>query len=265
MKTIRYILVFLSLAVGMVFTSCVSSREFAASEAQVARLQSENGYSKEQLDQCRAQSNEFNNERITLQAKYDSIQSEIISINRFSALIIDDQARRLRGLNDLVYLQKEALNELRNSISEALISYETDELNIFTKDGIIYISLAEKLLFESGSDVVDTKGRDALRDLARVLGRTSGFSVIVEGHSDDVVVSTDQFKDNWDMSVARATSVVRIISNDFGFNPNRITASGKGKFHPVQSNETEEGRAANRRIDIIITPNLEDLFKVLFQ
>jgi chemotaxis protein MotB len=88
---------------------------------------------------------------------------------------------------------------------------------------------------------------------------------MVEGHTDNVDINSSKYKDNWDLSVARATAIVRIVSYEYGFNPNRITASGKGKFHPVQTNETEAGRAANRRIEIILTPNMNELFNLLYK
>ena len=265
MKTKIYHLIFFFIVAGAILSSCVSSKKYNTSQAQVDKLQREKNLSQSELSDCNIMLNETLTEKLSLQAKYDSVQSEIISLNKFSTSVIDEQAKRLRALNNLVYTQKEVLNELRNSISNALTSYNADELKIYIKDGNIYISLSEKLLFESGSDVVDPKGKEALKALSIVLGKTSGFTVMVEGHTDNVPVSTNQHKDNWALSVARATSVVRIISNDFGFNPNRITASGKGKFQPLQTNETEEGRAANRRTEIILTPNLEDFYKVLYQ
>jgi chemotaxis protein MotB len=121
------------------------------------------------------------------------------------------------------------------------------------------------LLFKSGSAVVDAKGKEALKTLANVLNSTPDITVMVEGHTDDVAIRSNLYKDNWDLSVARATAIVRIVSDEYGFNPIRITASGKGKFHPVQSNENEVGRAANRRTEIILTPNMSELFSLLYK
>ena len=121
------------------------------------------------------------------------------------------------------------------------------------------------MLFKSGSDVVDPKGKEALKTLAKVLTGTKDITVMIEGHTDDVAIKTKQFQDNWDLSTARATSVVRILTTDFGFDGNRVTASGRGKFHPVKSNETTEGRAANRRTEVILSPDLNELYKLLYQ
>ena len=111
-------------------------------------------------------------------------------------------------------------------------------MNIYIKDGKVYVSLEEKLLFKSGSDVVDPKGKEALKSLAKVLNSTSDITVLVEGHTDNVPIKTKLFEDNWDLSTARATSIVRILTKDYGFNSDRITASGRGQFHPVKSNDT---------------------------
>jgi chemotaxis protein MotB len=265
MKTKFFTLVFLLMVAGIMFTSCVSSKKFAASKAQVNSLQKENEYNKHQINLCSVRANDFNNERIALQVKFDSIQSEIISLSKFSNLIIDDQAKRLRSLNDMVFLQKEALNDLIYSLDEALMNYKADELSVYTKDGKVYVLLEEKMLYKSGSEEVEMKGKEALRTLAGVLNTSKDITVLIEGHTDNATIKNKMYKDNWDLSTARATSIVRILTDEYGFDPTRITASGKGKYQPVQINDTEEGRAANRRTEIILTPNLGDLYKVLYQ
>ena len=121
------------------------------------------------------------------------------------------------------------------------------------------------MLFKSGSDVVDPKGKEALKSLANVLNSTSDFTVDIEGHTDDVPIKTQRFKDNWDLSTARASSIVRILTRDYGFDAARITASGKGEFHPVNLNKSVEGRAGNRRTEIILSPDLQEIYKLLYQ
>jgi chemotaxis protein MotB len=145
------------------------------------------------------------------------------------------------------------------------MNYKSDELNIIYKDGNVYVSLQEKLLFKSGSDVVDPKGKEALKYLAQVLNNTKDITVNIEGHTDDVPMKTKLMKDNWDLSTARATSIVRILTEDYFFDPGRITASGKSQFHPVTSNETPEGRASNRRTEIILSPNMKELYNLIYQ
>jgi chemotaxis protein MotB len=133
------------------------------------------------------------------------------------------------------------------------------------KDGMVYVSLSEKLLFKSGSDVVDPKGKEALKSLAQVLNSTIDITVLIEGHTDNVPIKTKLFKDNWDLSTARATSIVRLLTVTNGFDASRITASGRGEFHPVKDNSTVEGRATNRRTEVILSPDLNELYKVLNQ
>ena len=136
---------------------------------------------------------------------------------------------------------------------------------MYTKDGNVYVSLEEKLLFKSGSDVVDPKGKEALKTLANVLNSTADVTVMIEGHTDNAPIKTKKFSDNWDLSTARATSILRILTDEYGFDPTRITASGKGQYLPVKSNDTAEGRASNRRTEIILTPDLKELFRLLYQ
>ena len=152
--------------------------------------------------------------------------------------------------------------KLKNSIADALLNYKADELTVYIKDGNVYVSLEEKLLFQSGSDVVDKKGKEALKSLSKVLVGVKDITVMIEGHTDDVPIKTAQFEDNWDLSTARATSIVRILIANQGIDANRITASGRGLFHPIKSNKTTEGRAANRRTEIILSPDLKELYNL---
>ncbi|NJO68508.1 MAG: OmpA family protein [Bacteroidetes bacterium] len=143
------------------------------------------------------------------------------------------------------------------------MGYSIDELYVFTRDGKVYVSLKEKLLFPSGSNVLNAKGKDALKALVTVLVNTRDITVMVEGHTDDVPIKTAKFEDNWDLSTSRATTILRIMTNEYGFDSNLITASGKGKYHPVKSNATPEGNAANRRTEIILTPDLKELYSLM--
>jgi len=143
------------------------------------------------------------------------------------------------------------------------MKYKTDELSVSIKDGSVYVSLSEKLLFKSGSDVVDPKGVAALRSLALVLNSTKDINVLIEGHTDNIPIKTALFKDNWDLSTSRATSIVRILTRDNGFDSRRITSSGRSEFRPLNPNDTPEGRAGNRRTEVILSPDLNELYKML--
>ncbi|MCK9203992.1 MAG: OmpA family protein [Bacteroidales bacterium] len=263
-KVFRFITV-LSLIIGLSFTSCVSSKKFMASEARVDKLQKDNAITLGQLNECNAQAKILYGEKANLQNENAQIQNDLSILSTESKTTIADQAKRLKALQDMIQSQKNIMANLQNAIAEALMNYKTDELSIYIKDGKVYVSLEEKLLFKSGSDVVNPQGKEALITLAKVLNGTKDITVMIEGHTDDVPIKTNQFRDNWDLSTARANSVVRILTTDNGFDPTRITASGRGKFHPVKSNETTEGRAANRRTEVILSPDLQELYKLLFQ
>ncbi len=180
-------------------------------------------------------------------------------------MTIADQARRLKNLQDLIQSQRDVMNKLKASIATALINFKADELSVYIKDGNVYVSMEVKLLFKSGSAEVDPKGKQALAKVAEVLNSTPDINVVIEGHTDNVPIKGGKFEDNWALSSGRATNIVRILTKDYGFDPHRITAAGKGEFHPVKTNETVDGKASNRRTEIILSPNLTELYKLIEQ
>ncbi|HAA20832.1 MAG TPA: hypothetical protein DCP28_19505, partial [Cytophagales bacterium] len=171
---------------------------------------------------------------------------------------------RVSELEQVIADKEAATDALRQKVSQALLSFAESDLTVEVRNGKVYVSLSEDLLFQSGSASVDPKGVDALRKLAGVLLDNQDISITVEGHTDDVPLgrSSTYLKDNWDLSVLRATSIVRILTNA-GVPPSNVIASGRGEFIPVASNETPEGRANNRRTEIILTPKLDELFSIL--
>lgn len=270
-KTFQFF-AFLSLIFALSFTSCVSGKKFKASQARVDKLQRDSTYAYTQLTDCntsvrdlKAEKASLLNKNASLSDENASVSSDLKSLSSQSKMTIADQAKRLKNLQDIIQSQKDVMLKLKNTISAALMNYKADELSVYIKDGNVYVSLQEKLLFKSGSDVVDPKGKEALKSLVQVLGSTQDITVVIEGHTDNVPIKTKLFKDNWDLSTSRASSILRIMTADYGFDSNRITASGKGQFHPVQTNETTEGRAGNRRTEIILSPDLKELYKQLYQ
>ncbi len=254
-----------SIIFGLVFTSCVSKKKFLASEARADKFQSENTNTHSQLDECNANVMKLNADKSSLEKDNAFVLKDLKALSAESKMTIADQAMRLKNLQNIIQSQRDVMLKLKNTIADALIKYKADELSVYIKDGNVYVSMEEKLLFKSGSDVVDPKGKEALKSLAQVLSSTPDISVMIEGHTDNVSIKTKQFKDNWDLSTARATSIVRTMTVDYGFDPNRITASGRGLFHPVKTNETAEGRASNRRTEVILSPDLKELYKLLYQ
>ena len=270
-KTFHYI-AFLSLIFALSLTSCVSGKKFKASQAWVDKLQRDSTFTHGQLNDCNTNVKGLNADKSSLQNKNASltdenasVSSDLKSLSTQSKMTIADQAKRLKNLQDIIQSQQDVMLKLKNTISAALMNYKADEISVYIKDGNVYVSLQEKLLFKSGSDVVDPKGKEALKSLVQVLGSAPDITVIIEGHTDNVPIKTNSFKDNWDLSTSRASSILRIMTTDYGFDSNRITASGKGQFHPVQTNETIEGRAGNRRTEIILSPDLKELYNQLYK
>ena len=159
--------------------------------------------------------------------------------------------------------QDSIVSSVNKLVQDALLGFDSDELKIEIKNGKLYITMQDKLLFESGKADVQEKGVGALKKLAEVLNKNENINIEIEGHTDNVPINTDKYSDNWDLSVARATSIVRILTDKYEVESSRITASGRGENFPIEPNSTAEGKAKNRRTEIILTPDLEDLYKLI--
>ena len=258
----KYIIIPLSFAI--IVTSCVSKKKFHKEERRVAALQSDSVSTHSNLNDCNSKVANLQNEKANIQKSLSDLSSSSENTIANSKMTIADQAKRLKDLQNLIQSQKDILNKLKKTIADALINFKPDELTVELKDGKLYVSLQEKLLFKSGSAVVDPKGKEALKTLATVLNSTQDISVVIEGHTDNVPES-GKYEDNWALSTARATSIVRILTNDYKVDPKTVIASGRAEFYPVADNATTEGKAKNRRTEIILSPNLKDLFKLLNQ
>ena len=178
---------------------------------------------------------------------------------------LNERERTINELQQMINAQNEKVQKLLSSVKDALLGFSSDELTVREKDGKVYVAMSDKLLFESGSARVDKRGKEALAKLAEVLNKQSDIDVYIEGHTDSKPINTAQFKDNWDLSVIRATSVVRILTKDYGVNPLQIQPCGRGEFMPIDDNETADGRAKNRRTEIIMAPKLDKLYQMLNQ
>ena len=265
MRTKINFLAMLALIIGLSVTSCVPAKKLKNSEAQVARLQQESVLAQNKLNQCNDQVKALSADKNALQSENVLMQGDLKSLAASSNMTIADQAKRLKRLQDIIQGQRDVMANLKNSIASALMNYKSDELSVYVQDEKVYVSLSEKLLFKSGSDQVDPKGREALKSLANVLANTKDITVMIEGHTDNVPIKTKLFKDNWDLSTARATSIVRILTKDTGIDQGRMTAAGRSEFHPVKGNETAEGRTENRRTEVILSPDMKELYKLLYQ
>ncbi len=173
---------------------------------------------------------------------------------------------RVMELQNALTKKDSAINAIQAKVKAALLGFEGKGLSITQRDGKIYVSMDEKLLFASGSTVVQAEGVKALKSLAKVLEQNPEINIMVEGHTDDVPFKgSGDMKDNWDLSVMRATSVTKILLANGNIDPKRITAAGRGEFFPLETGKTSESRAKNRRTEIILTPKLDEIFKVLNQ
>ncbi|GAF02799.1 OmpA family protein [Saccharicrinis fermentans] len=178
----------------------------------------------------------------------------------------DELARRNRRLTELERALSEKdsmMNALRNTVANALTDFGSDELEVHIKNGKVYVSMEEKLLFGSGSYQVSAIGVGALKKIAGVLEQKPDINVLVEGHTDDVPYKSGVLLDNWDLSVKRATSVTRILLQNAHIEPSRITAAGRSEFVPIDEAKTPEARRKNRRTEIILSPNLNQVFDIL--
>jgi len=178
--------------------------------------------------------------------------------------VLEERSARVNELEKIINQKDSLVTAIKTKIQKALIGLEGDGLTIEQRNGKIYISLEEDLLFASGKYVVNKSGVDALNKLSQALSSQEDLEILVEGHTDNVKGGgKGVIKDNWDLSVMRATSVVKILLNNKGLNPLQLTAAGRGKHNPIATNETVEGRKMNRRIDMILSPNLDDLYEIL--
>lgn len=206
--------------------------------------------------------NELSGKNKELDQKNRTLQKDQKYMDSLKVVLVDRE-KKVDELQSILSKQEAAVESLRSKITGALLSFSSDELQIEVKDGKVYVSLTENLLFKSGQYRIDTKGQKALQDLSQVLSKQKDVDIVVEGHTDDVPLNgAGTIKDNWDLSVMRATSVVRELQKN-GVEPQNLVPAGRGEFSPKLQGKTTEIRAANRRIEIIISPSLAELYNLL--
>jgi len=256
---------FLSFAV--LFTSCVSQKKYKAALTREEALNAKNVELGNTITDLRNQVALLQTDNAKLVKQIDDAlkkASDATGLANMTQKELDAEQKRLWDLRKLLQQQQEAVENLRKKMSDALVGFNSNELQVFVKNGRVYVSLQENLLFPSGSAVVNPKGKQALGTLAQVLNVNPDINVVVEGHTDSIPIR-GKYEDNWALSVSRATSIVRILTDTYKVDPVRVVASGKSKFEPVDSNETPEGRQRNRRTEIILAPKLDELMQLLQQ
>ncbi|HYF03158.1 MAG TPA: OmpA family protein [Patescibacteria group bacterium] len=225
-------------------------------------------------EQLKSLQDELIDARAEMDALSAGLQQLKLRTNRETRLLIDslqtlqrDISQREQRINEIqqkLNARDSVVNALRTTINNALLGFKAGDLSVTMRDGKVYVSLSNQLLFATGSTRMDEKGKQALLQLAQVLNREPDINVVVEGHTDNApVVNLGAIKDNWDLSVMCSTEVIRYLVNDGKVNPQRITASGRSEYFPVVAGSTPEVRAQNRRTEIILTPKLDVLYDVL--
>lgn len=261
-------------------TSCVTKKKYMeAEDGRLAALVENKGLRDRLADtttlllDCQSNTSYLNSQLANLrknnEEKSAAIQnyeklltSNMSQQDRLNA-VLSKREETIRELQNMINEQQQKVQDLLTNVENALLGFNSDELTVTKKNGKVYVALSDKLLFASGSANVDKRGAEALGKLAEVLNRQTDIDVYIEGHTDNVPIRTAQFKDNWDLSVIRATSVVRILTKDYKVSPLQIQPTGRGEYMPVADNSTTEGRSRNRRTEIIMAPRIDKLLDML--
>jgi chemotaxis protein MotB len=276
MKSQRLAVLFLGL---VLFSSCVSSRKYkdalareqsltetnAKMNANIADLNNQVAGLNAQMASTNAKLSESQNDNARLLGQVDAAGKSAAELGRQANMTqqqLAEERVRLARMQQLLDQQRKAVEGLRQSMTRALVNFRPEELTVSVRNGKVYVSLQESLLFPSGSAEVNPRGKEALGKLAQALNSNPDISVLIEGHTDSIPIRS-RYEDNWALSTARATSIVRILSDTYKVQPTRLTASGRSYYEPVESNSTPEGRARNRRTEIILAPKLDELMRLL--
>ncbi|MGC1203664.1 MAG: OmpA family protein [Flavobacteriaceae bacterium] len=198
-----------------------------------------------------------------LEAKEQALAAENARLEKLKKEL-EDRSNRVAELENVIASKDAAMTALKNAISRALTDFEGKGLTVEQRDGKVYVSMENKLLFSSGSWAVGSEGRRAVQQLGSVLGDNPDIAVLIEGHTDNAPYQgSGNLSGNWDLSTKRATAIVNILRENAEINAENLTAAGRGEFAPIATNDTPEGKAKNRRIEVILTPKLDELSKLL--
>ena len=283
----------------LTMNSCVSTRIFNDLESRYALLKNNYTQQTKTIEKIKNDLDELNKkykaQEKSLSLTYDSLRAkkqsleklktslELLKENSESALRVRiseneklmeriserenelaDKITRVDDLERLISQQKELMQGLKEKLSNALLNYEGKGLSVEARDGKVYVSMENKLLFQSGSWDVETEGKSALASLGDVLSDNPDISILIEGHTDNVpFTGRGSIKGNWDLSTKRATSIVNILLENPEILPQNLTAAGRGEYLPIAPNSTREGRSANRRIEVILSPQLDKITQII--
>lgn len=278
---IKYLLAALVLCVSLHSCVVLSNKKYKAMlsqrdslvtrtttlEAEVAQLQADTARLHGEIAALKHNLSDQQDSNAKLKGNYDALSNNLTSTNsKVSQLAADLEKRekRLKEVEDILRKRDEATNALKDKLQKALLGFQQNGLTVDIRNGKVYVSLTDKLLFPSGSIVIDERGKAALKQLAEVLNKEPDINMAVEGHTDDKkVINLGQIKDNWDLSVLRATSVTRYLTEVEKIDPHRLTATGKSEFQPIDAANNNDARTKNRRIEIVLSPKLDELYNLI--
>ncbi|WP_424493380.1 OmpA family protein [Salinimicrobium sp. GXAS 041] len=238
--------------------------EYAATKASYEKLKASYDALEANSSSALAENSKRNRELLAeLDAKEKALAAEQSRLEKLEKDLAA-RSRRVDELESVIAAKDAKMNALKNSLSEALTNFEGRGLTVEQRNGKVYVSMENKLLFNSGSWAVGPEGRRAVQQLGEVLAQNPDIAVLIEGHTDNVPYGgSGQLKDNWDLSTKRATSIVQILRENGNIDAQNLTAAGRGEYAPVATNDTAEGRARNRRIEVILTPKLDEISRLL--
>ena len=265
----------MSLAVVLLMTSCASKKDLVACQEENKALQTNYQNTKEQLAasttrvaSLEEQIAELRKANATLQASLDKSLSNTSQNNISIEKLVDQINESNQYIRHLVEVKSksDSLNMvLTNNLTRSLSKEELKEVDVQVLKGVVYISLADNMLYKSGSYEINDRAAETLSKIAKIIKDYKDYDVLIEGNTDDVPIKRENIRNNWDLSCLRASSVVQALQNDYGVDPKRLTAGGRGEYNPLQPNTTELGKQRNRRTQIIITPKLDEFMDLIGQ
>jgi len=268
----KFVLILLG---GLALTSCVSNKKFRALQDQLKSTEDLLNTATVKLNSCLKDRELLQSNNELLRKNNEGLLTNLGNMTMLTQKGADNLERSLESIKekDLTIKNLRDAVTRRDSINLALVqslkgvlgNLDDEDITVQVDKGVVYVSISDKMLFSSGSYNVTPRAREVLGKVAKVVNNKPDFEFMVEGHTDNVPIKNNCIKNNWDLSVLRATAVVNILQNDFGVSPSRMTAAGRGEYVPVTSNSTPEGRAINRRTRIVVLPKLDQFYNMIEQ
>jgi chemotaxis protein MotB len=263
----------LALAAAMSLTSCVSKQKYVELEEAHQVTSDKLSNAKMELAAALAAKEAQASELASLRAQSSDLMRQVGDLTAMSATNAQNMEKTLESINekdltitrlqDAVTRKDSVTFALVNSLKGALGDLNDEDVQISVEKGVVYVNLSDKLMFRPGSAYVSKDAKNVLGKVAKIMAAKPTLEILVEGHTDTDPISTECIKDNWELSTQRATNIVRVLQNDFNIAPERMTAAGRSEYVPVASNDSREGRAANRRTRIVVLPRLDEFNKLI--